>query len=112
MVTGEAKHAVEYNVPNLTCGYVVSSGIAKCKIMKFDAEKPLKREGVVHVFTHENCPSFAWFDRSYKDEVAVPNAPFRPLYDNEVKYSGQPIALVVAEKFEIARYAASHNQRT
>lgn len=30
-VTGEAKYAAEFNVPNLTYGYVVSSEIAKGK---------------------------------------------------------------------------------
>jgi xanthine dehydrogenase YagR molybdenum-binding subunit len=39
--------------------------------------------------------------------VAPPGAPFRPLYDDAVRFSGQPVALVVAEEFEIARYAAS-----
>ena len=29
------------------------------------------------------------------------------MYDETIKYSGQPVALVVAETFEIARYAAS-----
>ena len=106
-VTGEAKYAAEYNVPNLAYGYVVSSEIAKGKITRIDASAALTLEGVVQVFTHENRPSLAWFDRSYRDEVSVPGSPFRPLYDNEVKYNGQPIALVVAEEFEIARYAAT-----
>jgi xanthine dehydrogenase YagR molybdenum-binding subunit len=39
--------------------------------------------------------------------VGSPGSPFRPLYDDEIKFSAQPIALVVAEKFELARYAAS-----
>ncbi len=34
-------------------------------------------------------------------------SPFRPLYDDKIKFNGQPIALVVAETSEIARYAAS-----
>ena len=33
--------------------------------------------------------------------------PFRPLYDDRIWFSGQPIALVVAEEPEIARFAAS-----
>lgn len=106
-VTGEAKYAAEYNVPNLTYGYVVSSEIAKGKIRKIDASEALLLPGVLQVFTHENRPHIAWFDRSYKDEVAVPGSPFRPLNNNEILYSGQPVALVVAEEFEIARYAAS-----
>ena len=106
-VTGEAKYAAEFNVPNLTYGYVVSSEIAKGKITKIDASDALKLPGVLQVFTHENRPSLAWFDSSYKDEVAVPGSPFRPLNDDKILYSGQPVALVVAEEFEIARYAAS-----
>ena len=46
-------------------------------------------------------------DQSYKDEVAPDGSPFRPLYDNKIKFNGQPIALVVAETSEIARHAAS-----
>jgi xanthine dehydrogenase YagR molybdenum-binding subunit len=38
--------------------------------------------------------------------VAPIGSPFRPLYDDEIKYSGQPVALVVAETFELARHAA------
>lgn len=106
-VTGTAKYAAEYNVPNLAYGCVVSSAIAKGKIKKIDASDALRLEGVVHVLTHENRPHIAWFDRSYQDEVAVPGAPFRPLYDAEIQYNAQPIVLVVAESFEIARYAAT-----
>ena len=41
--------------------------------------------GVLKVFTHENRPRTAWLDRSYRDEVAPPGSPFRPLYDDEVQ---------------------------
>ena len=46
-------------------------------------------------------------DQAYKDEVAPAGSPFRPLYDHRVLFNGQPIALVVAETPEIARFAAS-----
>ncbi len=106
-VTGKAKYAAEFNVPNLTYGYVVSSAIAKGKITAIDAGEALALDGVLQVFTHENRPHTAWFDISYKDQDAPPGSPFRPLHDAEIKYSGQPIALVVAETFEVARYAAT-----
>ena len=32
--------------------------------------------GVLAVFTHENAPRLASFDRSYQDEVAPPGSPF------------------------------------
>src|SRR5262245_26514542 len=106
-VTGAAKYAAEYNVPNLAYGCVVSSAIAKGKIKSIDAGEALRLEGVLQVFTHENSPSLAQFDQSYTDDVAPPGSPFRPLHDDSIKFSAQPVALVVAESFELARYAAS-----
>ena len=46
-------------------------------------------------------------DKAYKDDVAPAGSPFRPLYDDKIMFNGQPIALVVAETSEIARFAAS-----
>ena len=106
-VTGAAKYAAEFNVPNLAYGYVVSSAIAKGRIKNIDAGEALRLEGVLQVFTHENSPRLAQSDQSYTDEVAPPGSPFRPLHDDSIKYSAQPVALVVAENLELARYAAS-----
>ncbi|GAB3274550.1 xanthine dehydrogenase family protein molybdopterin-binding subunit [Larkinella harenae] len=106
-VTGKAKYAAEYTAPDLLYGYVVSSTIAKGKILHINTEEVLQIPGVVQIFTHKNRPGLAWFDISYKDQDAPPGSPFRPLRDEKIVYNGQPIALVVAETFEIARYAAS-----
>ena len=43
----------------------------------------------------------------YSDMDAPPGSPFRPLHDEEIKFNGQPIALVVAETFEAARQGAA-----
>ncbi|WP_458096121.1 xanthine dehydrogenase family protein molybdopterin-binding subunit [Roseomonas sp. WA12] len=106
-VTGAARYAAEYTAPDLAHGYVVNSSIAKGRITTIDVKDALAVPGVVQVFTHKNRPRTAWRAKAYQDEVAPPGTPFRPLYDEKIVYSGQPIALVVAEDFEIARYAAS-----
>jgi xanthine dehydrogenase YagR molybdenum-binding subunit len=106
-VMGTAKYAAEYNVPGLAHGVVVSSAIAKGRIAHIHAEDALAVDGVLDVFTHEHRPKLASSHEKYTDEVAPPGLPFRPLYDSEILFSGQPIALVVAEGFEIARFAAS-----
>ena len=106
-VTGEAKYAAEFKVPDLAYGVVVSSAIAKGRITRIDARAALALDGVAQVFTHENIPRLAWLDRSYRDQIAPTGSPFRPLHDEKILYSGQPVALVVAETFELARYAAS-----
>lgn len=106
-VTGKAKYAAEFDAPDLAYGYVVSSTITKGRITHIDTSEALSLPGVLSVITHENRPKIAWLDMSYKDQDAPPGSPFRPLRDNKISYSGQPIALVVAETFELARYAAS-----
>ena len=107
-VTGEAKYAAEFQVPNLAYGYIVSGGAARGTIRSTNAAEVEKIPGVLKVFTHENAPKTAFLDRNHRDQIA-PNhgSPFRPLYHAELEYSFQPVALVVAESFEVARYAAS-----
>jgi xanthine dehydrogenase YagR molybdenum-binding subunit len=106
-VTGAAKYAGEFNVPNLAHGVVVTASIAKGRIQRINAEEALAVEGVLDVLTHANRGKLASSDDKYKDEVAPDGSPFRPFYDDQVRFNGQPIALVVAEEFEIARFAAS-----
>lgn len=106
-VTGNAKYAGEYDATDLLYGYVLNSSITKGKIAIIDTTDAKGMEGVIEVFTHENRPSTAWFDFQYADMDAPPGTVFKPLKDNEIKYNGQPIALVVAETFEMARYAAT-----
>ena len=106
-MTGEAKYAAEYATPGLAHGWVVSSPIARGKITAIDASEALKLPGVIQVFSHENRPSLAWFDSSYRDQLAPPGSPFRPLHDAEVRFSAQPVALVVADSLELARYAST-----
>ncbi|KGO85536.1 aldehyde oxidase [Flavobacterium rivuli WB 3.3-2 = DSM 21788] len=106
-VTGSAKYAGEYNVPDLLYGYVINSTITKGKIRSINTAAAEALPGVIEIFSHENRPALAHFDLQYTDMDAPPGMVFRPLYDSEIKYNGQPIALLVAETFELARYAAT-----
>ncbi len=106
-VTGAAKYASEFNPAGLAHASVVTSTIAKGRITRIDASEALSVEGVIDVLTHQHRPRMASADSAYKDDVAPEGSPFRPLYDDRIWFSGQPIALVVAEESEIARFAAS-----
>jgi xanthine dehydrogenase YagR molybdenum-binding subunit len=107
-VTGAAKYAAEFNVPGgVLYGSIVPSTIAKGRIISLDTSAAMDVEGVATVLTHENRPRMAGRDQDYKDDVAPDGSPFRPLYDDKIRFNGQPIALVVAETSEIARFAAS-----
>jgi len=107
-VTGEAKYAAEFNVPGLAHASVVSSAIAKGSIARLDTSEAMRVEGVIDVLTWQNRPPMARADSAYRDDVGPEDgSPFRPLYDDKIMFSRQPIALVVAEEPEIARSAAS-----
>ena len=107
-VTGEAKYAGEFKAPDLAYGFVIESTVPKGRITHIDAGEALRVEGVIDVLTHKNRPRMAGTDKAWKDDVAPEEgSPFRPLYGDSIKFSGQPIALVLAEEWEIARYAAS-----
>src|SRR5262245_19269984 len=97
-VTGAAKYAAEHNAPGLAHGSVITSSIAKGRIVRIDASEAPRVDGVIDVFSHENRPPMASTDSAYKDEVAPDGSPFRPLYDDKIMFNGQPIALVVAEE--------------
>jgi xanthine dehydrogenase YagR molybdenum-binding subunit len=106
-VTGMAQYAGEFEAPDLAYGSVVTSTIARGRIKRIDTSQALAVEGVLDVLTHENRPKMGATDQAFNDEVAPTGSPFRPLYDDKVKFNGQPIALVIAEEWEIARFAAT-----
>ena len=105
-VTGRAKYAGEPDIANLVYGYVVASAVAKGTIRAIDATEALAVPGVLKVLTHENSP-LPVSKRTFVDEAGSPGETFIPFRDNGVKFSQQPIALVLADTFERARYAAS-----
>jgi xanthine dehydrogenase YagR molybdenum-binding subunit len=106
-VTGAARYAADFAAEGLTYGFVVSSTVTTGRIVSIDTSAALALPGVLLVLTHENRPALPSDGKLYRDMVAPGGTPFRPLWDERVWYSGQPVALVVAESLELARYAAS-----
>ena len=107
-VTSAAKYAGEFNIDNVAHGYVVVSTIPKGRIKRIDTRDALRVDGVIDVLTHENRPPMAGTTQAYKDDVAPEEgSPFRPLYDDKIMFSGQPVALVLAQEWETACFAAS-----
>jgi xanthine dehydrogenase YagR molybdenum-binding subunit len=107
-VTGAAKYAAEFNAPNLAYAAIVTSIIPKGRIKRLDTAEALRVGGVLDVLTHENRPPLADDVKAWKDDVAPEEGvPFRPLYDDKIYFAEQPIALVLAEDWETALFAAS-----
>lgn len=107
-VTGAAQYAAEFAAPDLAYAALVTSTIAKGRVARIDASRALAVAGVLDVLTHDNRPKMASTDKAYSDEVAPQGgSPYRPLYDDKIRFNGQPIAVVVAEDWETARFAAT-----
>jgi xanthine dehydrogenase YagR molybdenum-binding subunit len=108
-VTGKAKYAAEFKVPNLANGFLVMGSIAKGTIRSIDTVEASRAPGVIRILTHENYPklaaaAFCGLDPATSAERMM--NPFPALQSNRIVFSAQPIALVLAETFEQARYAA------
>ncbi|HEY2021522.1 xanthine dehydrogenase family protein molybdopterin-binding subunit [Paraburkholderia sp.] len=106
-VTGAARYAADFAADDLVYGCVVSSTIAAGRIVSIDTSVAQALAGVLLVLTHRNRPDLPADDDAFKDMVAPGGVPLRPLWDERVWYSGQPVALVVAQSLELARHAAS-----
>src|SRR4028119_266277 len=105
-VTGAAKYAAEFSAPNLAHGYLVLSTVANGKIKSIDLSEAEKQPGVAKIFTHQNAPKLAFTDKRDKDELAPEGISFRALQSDKIHFNQQPVALIVAETFEQARWAA------
>jgi xanthine dehydrogenase YagR molybdenum-binding subunit len=109
-VAGKAKYAYEYEgVGKTAYGFIVGAEVPRGRIRAIDASEAERMPGVLMVLTHKNAPDQA--DYVTLEELPDPLAMYavaRPfLHDDRVRYFGEPVALVVAETFEIARDAAA-----
>jgi xanthine dehydrogenase YagR molybdenum-binding subunit len=108
-VTGKAKYAAEFQVPNVAYAFVVLGTITKGTIKSIDTTEAAKAPGVVRVFTHLNTPKFG--PNAKEDAPPRGNQPeedksFRALQSDRIFFNRQPVALVVAESYEQARFAS------
>lgn len=99
-VTGKAKYFAEYELPGLTYGVLVTSTVTKGKITTLDTKAAEKAPGVIAVISHLNKPSAPGYEQEG-------GSPFKIFYTDKIFFNGQPIAIVVANTFERATYAAS-----
>jgi xanthine dehydrogenase YagR molybdenum-binding subunit len=99
-VTGAAVYTGDYSVDGLLHAVIVPSTIAYGHIARIDTAHALAGEGVVAVMTHHNAPRV-------NAGKSTPNATILfLLQDDVVQFDRQPVAVVIAETFEEATYAA------
>ncbi|MFX0575727.1 xanthine dehydrogenase family protein molybdopterin-binding subunit [Nocardia nepalensis] len=105
-VTGSARYTAEIPMPNAAYCVLVGAEIGSGTVTSIDTSAALK-SGAVAVFTHENLPKVAKvpiFPSAYGGPA--PGQSFFPMQGTTIHYFGQPIAVVVADTFEVAQQAA------
>ncbi|WP_158995026.1 xanthine dehydrogenase family protein molybdopterin-binding subunit [Mucilaginibacter sp. L196] len=102
-VTGGAKYSGEYKFPNLTYAVLVPTTITNGTVTAVDIRAAKYAPGVLAVITPFNAPKVP----GYQPDAKKPVKGLKLFNDNQIHFNGQPIALVVADTFERATYAAS-----
>lgn len=110
VVTGFAKYAAEHEITGINYGVLVGSNITSGRILAIDTRTAENAPGIVSVITHLNTPKVPAYDYEAGSKpiqspiggkgLQIFNGPY-------VYFNGQPIALVIADTFERATYAAS-----
>ena len=97
-VSGAATYAAEYAFDNLAYGFLVGARIGSGKVVSIDADAVRAIPGVIDVVVD--------FDRFIRvsGQGGETKAPTQGVKD--IAYMGEPIALVVAESYEVARDGA------
>jgi len=97
-VSGTAPYAAEYALPDCAEGVLVLAPISRGKVLRVDTASVAALPGVLGVFA----------DEAMLRRPAQGTAGKAPVQDmSGVDYMGQPVALVVAETFEQATFAAN-----
>ncbi|GAA3484993.1 xanthine dehydrogenase family protein molybdopterin-binding subunit [Streptomyces yanii] len=108
-VTGGASYSADFLLDNMAYAVVVGAQVPSGRITDIDTTEALEARGVLAILTHENLPAIATQPPLLPSLAGMP-APgqtFFPLQDEVVHYTGQPVALVVADTMERAQHAGA-----
>ena len=111
-VTGGAEYTSDLPAEGLAYAALAGSKIAVGRLLDLNKKAAEAVPGVVAVLTHQTMPRLTEApvlisQSGQGSPQGSAGQQFLPMQGDEIFYSGQPIALVIAETSEAARYAAS-----
>ncbi len=111
LLTGQAQFIDDIEIPGMLHAAFYRSDYAHARIKSIDVSAALKRPGVVAVYTAEDFGDF-WKPGPLQvpPPAAIPGSVFNartlvPIAKDKVRFSGEPIAVVIAESRYIAEDA-------
>ncbi len=105
-VTGGARYAAEFNQPNQAYAVIVAAAVGLGRITSIDAAVATRQPGVLAVISHLNAPRLAYGPHKSGVDPAAGER-LHVLQDDQVRFYGQPIAIVVADTLDHAERAAA-----
>lgn len=107
-VTGKAKYSAEHSFDNMAYAVFVTSTIARGSIKTMQLRDAKNAPGVLDIIYYLDCPEVPGYNGEYKSKNPSMVLNGLNVFKNNLVFSnGQPIALVVADTYERAVYAAS-----
>lgn len=106
-VKGQARFAAEVPLDRLAHACVLCSTVARGRIERIDTTAAEAAPGVVLVMTHRNAPRMAAPPLLMAAPKAAGASDLPVMQDAEIRWNGQPVALVLAETREQADHARS-----
>jgi xanthine dehydrogenase YagR molybdenum-binding subunit len=100
-VTGEARYAADHLAEGMLYGVLVGAPVPAGRLRTVDADAARAAPGVTHVLTNAEMPKLGTAPIPPASSVRM------PMQDDEIRYEGEPIAIVLAQTLEAAEYAAS-----
>ncbi len=97
-VLGRAKFAADYRMDGMLYGVLYRTEMPHAKIKSIDLRAAMSTPGVVKILSYKDIPGKNAFGVLKKDQ------PY--LAEDRVRYVGEPILLILAEREQIARDAA------
>jgi CO/xanthine dehydrogenase Mo-binding subunit/CO/xanthine dehydrogenase FAD-binding subunit len=105
-VTGRARYSAEYaRAGEAAYGWIVPATIGKGRIVRLDTARAQALSGVLAVLTHQNAPLQAAPHPRVSPNRFERAEPY--LYGPQVRWYGEPVALVIADTLETARHGAA-----
>jgi xanthine dehydrogenase D subunit len=97
-VTGQFAYSSDLHLENALWGYTLRSPHPRARINRIDTTRAEALEGVHAVLLHDDVPGSKTYGMKVSDQPV--------LAATDVRYHGEPVAIIAAEHAEIARRAA------
>src|ERR1700693_2001248 len=104
-VTGRAPYAADHRIAGVAHAVAIQSTIANGRITAIDSSLAENAPGVLAIIHHGNAPKLHRPDNDFMS-ASKPGEGRVVFEDDRVHYSGQYVAITIAETLEQARYAA------